>query len=524
VQTVGFFAVGEIFAGSPALTQQDIAQTAGVAHDAQRMTSFCGAGIEPDFRLDAIDGVIADHAENYAVAPPDGGRENGQFSEDFRMAQTHIERYQAPERRPAHAGAFGSVQGAVLGVDEGFDLFDEHGGVEAGFAAVAAVCVGGRRVFVDAMSTGVVDADHDKRLDDALADHVFGDLIGMPFLAAESGFGIEKILAIVQIENRIAARGVGRVVGRKIDDDVARGGEMARMEVVVQPKVAGQRMQGGFIRMITRRSVLLMCGAVCAHAEDAREPEPREIVRRSVGQDLRNESIAKNYTYKALNQIRELDLSGKVKAAHSTLEEVLYVGGKDYFHLVEKDGKPLPVGEAKKEEAKLDRAVKEASGMPEAERAKREEERVARRVKDRERLRYLPDAFDFTLEGESSVNGREAWQIRARPRRDYKGPYAFLYRNMEGTLWIDRLDYQWVKVEADVLNTISLGWFLARIEKGTRISFERSKVNGELWATTHVELRASARLALMKKVNAEQEITFSDYRKFATDSRMVEER
>jgi len=278
-------------------------------------------------------------------------------------------------------------------------------------------------------------------------------------------------------------------------------------------------MQGGFIRMITRRLVLLVCGAVCAYGQDA-----REIVRRSVGQDLRNESIAKNYTYKALNQIRELDSSGRVKATHSTLEEVLYVGGKDYFHLVEKDGKALPAGEAKKEDAKLDRAVKEASAMPEAERAKQEAERVARRVKDRERMRYLPDAFDFTLEGENSVNGREAWQIRARPRRDYKGPYAFLYRNMEGTLWIDRQDYQWVKVEADVLNTISLGWFLARIEKGTRISFERSKVNGELWATTHVELRASARLAVLKKVNAEQEITFSDYRKFATDSRMVEER
>ena len=276
--------------------------------------------------------------------------------------------------------------------------------------------------------------------------------------------------------------------------------------------------------MITRRLVLLVCGAVWGVAGQAGGEDAREIVRRSVGQDLRNENIAKNYTYKALNQIRELDSSGKVKAEHSTLEEVLYVGGKDYFHPVEKDGKPLPAGEAKKEEAKLDRAVKEASAMPEPERAKREEERVARRVKDRERLRYLPDAFDFTLEGESSVDGREAWQILARPRLDYKGPYAFLYRNMEGTLWIDREDYQWVKVEADVLNTISLGWFLARIEKGTRISFERSKVNGELWATTHVEVRASARLAVLKKVNAEQEITFSDYRKFATDSRMVEER
>jgi hypothetical protein len=93
-----------------------------------------------------------------------------------------------------------------------------------------------------------------------------------------------------------------------------------------------------------------------------------------------------------LNQLRELDSPGKAKAAHSTLEEVLYVGGKDYFHRL-KDVKPLPVGEAKKEEAK---------------RRRREEERVARRVKERERLRYLPDAFDFTLVGEGSVGGREA--------------------------------------------------------------------------------------------------------------------
>lgn len=242
--------------------------------------------------------------------------------------------------------------------------------------------------------------------------------------------------------------------------------------------------------MITRRLYLLALlvarGSAIVRAEDT-----SEVVRRSVGQDMRNEKVAKDYTYKALNQVRDLDSSGRVKAVHSTLEEVLYIGGRDYFHLIEKDSKPLPPAEAKKEEAALDRAVREASAMSEAERRKREDERQARRLKNRERLRYVPNAFDFTIEGETEISGRRKWQIRATPRRDYKGQYAFLYHNMEGTLWIDRQDYQWVKVEADVLNSISIGLFLARIGKGTRISFERSKVNGELWATNHIAMRAS---------------------------------
>jgi hypothetical protein len=36
-----------------------------------------------------------------------------------------------------------------------------------------------------------------------------------------------------------------------------------------------------------------------------------------------------------------------------------------------------------------------------------------------------------------------------------------------------------------------------------------------------VSLKASARVALMKRVNVEQQVTFSEYRKFQTDSRVV---
>ncbi len=46
-------------------------------------------------------------------------------------------------------------------------------------------------------------------------------------------------------------------------------------------------------------------------------------------------------------------------------------------------------------------------------------------------------------------------------------------------------------------------------------------MNDELWAAKHISLKASARLALLKRLDAEQELTFSDYRKFQSDSRIV---
>ncbi len=48
-----------------------------------------------------------------------------------------------------------------------------------------------------------------------------------------------------------------------------------------------------------------------------------------------------NYTYKIHDEIRELDAAGGVKSVHSTLDEVLYIGGKRYFRPLEKDDKPI---------------------------------------------------------------------------------------------------------------------------------------------------------------------------------------
>jgi hypothetical protein len=200
---------------------------------------------------------------------------------------------------------------------------------------------------------------------------------------------------------------------------------------------------------------------------------------------------------------------------------VLYIGGKRYFRPLEKDGKAIPAKEAQKEQTKLDRAAAEASRLTEAEHDKRiadEERDIAKR---RSQFKDVPDAYDFKILGEYMIAGRAAYEISATPRAGYHGELQGILRNLEGTLWIDKQDFNWVKFEAEVLKPFSLGWFLARVGEGTHLSYELMRVNDELWVPKDVSLKASARLALLKKVNVEQEITFSEYRKFQTDSRIV---
>ncbi len=71
------------------------------------------------------------------------------------------------------------------------------------------------------------------------------------------------------------------------------------------------------------------------------------------------------------------------------------------------------------------------------------------------------------------------------------------------------------------MDTISFGLFLFRIHKGTRLSFEQLHLNDEVWLTRKFYLNGGARIALLKNETVEQESTFSNYKKFATTSRIL---
>ncbi len=88
-------------------------------------------------------------------------------------------------------------------------------------------------------------------------------------------------------------------------------------------------------------------------------------------------------------------------------------------------------------------------------------------------------------------------------------------------MWIDKHDYNWVKAEAETTDTISFGLFLARVHKGSHFSFEQTRLNNEVWLMRRFYLNASARLVLLKNEAVEQEDTFSNYKKFSSESRVL---
>ena len=269
-----------------------------------------------------------------------------------------------------------------------------------------------------------------------------------------------------------------------------------------------------FGRLFTMRWFTILLAIPPLYAQDA-----LEIVRKSLDRDIANFESQKDYTYKQREEDRELDKDGKLKKTESNTTEVLILGGRPYEKLIEKNGKPLSEKDARKEQESMDKELEKRSHISESEKQKLEK----RRLENRKFLNELPQAFTFHLLGTEPVSGKPAWIIDAEPKSGFqpKDTRARILSKMRGRIWVDQGEYQWVRVEAQVLDTISLGLALFRISPGGKVIFEQKRVNDEVWLPAHAIIRADARLGYVRKLHEEVELTFSDYKKFQTDSRIV---
>ena len=113
--------------------------------------------------------------------------------------------------------------------------------------------------------------------------------------------------------------------------------------------------------------------------------------------------------------------------------------------------------------------------------------------------------------------------IEATPRPDFKPtqPHADILKKIKGKLWIDKKEYNWVRVEAEATDTISFGFFLFRIHPGSRFNFQQLHLNSEVWLMRRFYINGGARIALLKDDAIEQEDTFSNYKKFSSSVKIL---
>jgi hypothetical protein len=241
-------------------------------------------------------------------------------------------------------------------------------------------------------------------------------------------------------------------------------------------------------------------------------------VRRATEVDHHNFERAQKYTCTQREVIKHLDKHGNVKSTEIKTFDINFYFGEFYARLVQQDDKPLSEKEQKKEDEKLEKFLAKRRGESEEDRQKRAEKQRKEREEGRAFVRDVQNAYDFRLVGDERVSGEDVWVIEATPRKDFKPtqPHADILKKIKGKMWIEKKDYNWVKVEAEAIDTISFGLFLFRIHTGSRFSLETTHVNNEFWGLHRLVINGSARIALLKNEIAEQEDEFSNYKKFSS--------
>lgn len=249
----------------------------------------------------------------------------------------------------------------------------------------------------------------------------------------------------------------------------------------------------------------------------------KEIVRRAMEHDVNNWEQEKNYTFLQRVEQRELNTDGSQKSIKSETEEIIFLYGQPYAHLVKRNDQPLSDVDAKKVEKKLNDTMEKRSHETPAEREKRLVDFEKRHQEEHSFLLEVPEAYNFRILGEQNLNGREAYVISGEPRQDFRPNLnaARVLPKLRPKLWIDKDGYQWLKLEADVIDTITWGGFLLRLHPGSHIDLEQVLVNNEVWLPLHARISFDARIALFKAMRMDVDAQFSDYKKFRTDSRII---
>jgi len=253
------------------------------------------------------------------------------------------------------------------------------------------------------------------------------------------------------------------------------------------------------------------------------QEQMRALFRVVADKDRENHKRQRDYTGIERDVQNTLDARGQTKSTEVRTYEILEIEGEPVQRLIEKDDKPLDAKDAAKEEEKIQKIIDKRKNESDADRRKREEKEVKEREDDRKFVQEVADAYVFKLVGSEAVGGREAWVIDGEPRPGYEPQMkeAKFLSKFNGRVWIDKGDLQLAKMDIEAIDTVSVGWVLARIHKGTRVMLEQTRVNNEVWLPRHVTFKLDARIALFKgyKIDGEQE--YRDYKKFRTSSKIV---
>jgi len=236
----------------------------------------------------------------------------------------------------------------------------------------------------------------------------------------------------------------------------------------------------------------------------------------------------RSYIYVETQRERKLDGKGGVRSESvKVVESYPPLPGEDerWERVLEEDGKRKTQAELAKQDGERQKTAeavaKRLSSQAPGDRAKATRDYEKSRKEALDRINDLFIVYDITMAGRERIDGHDTIALTLEPRpnprpatREGKWMQYFRCR-----AWISETDHELVRLNVEAIRDANIGFgLLARMNKGTVMTFTRRFVNNEVWLPARADYTIKARVLMLKRFLQGGTIEFSNYRKFTVDT------
>jgi hypothetical protein len=198
-------------------------------------------------------------------------------------------------------------------------------------------------------------------------------------------------------------------------------------------------------------------------------------------------------------------------------------GEERHRRLVEENGQRIVADKLARQDRErqeeVQSYVKSQASESRRQKAARENEKARRRYAAA--IDDLFRVYDIRMIRREALDGHDAILATLDPKEGVRPQTddGRMMQKFKARAWVSESDYELVRVEVEAIRDLSFGLgLLARVHKGTVASYERRKVNNEVWLPAKVTWTASGRLLLLRRLRLRGISEFSGYRKFTVDT------
>ena len=293
------------------------------------------------------------------------------------------------------------------------------------------------------------------------------------------------------------------------------------------------RRQGRYVTAALLLTASVVAGALAATSSATRAatgqtgaaslPETQQLVREVKAGLRTDDELLRQYTFRERRRDVDVTKFGKVRFGPWREFEVYpsEVPGETYKRLISVDNVPLAPAVLERRDAEHRKTVLDQLEQRRVETPAQRQKRLAKKAKERQEEQDVIDdvfaVYDIAILGRETLDGRPTivTSLTPRPKARTRSDAGKFLKKIRGKAWVNEVDRQVVRAELEAVEDVTFGLgLLARMHRGSTITFRRTLVNNEIWLPAEARYRLVGKTLIFRKFSLESTTEFSDYRKF----------